>query len=50
MRDRLAALLFRAGFRLASDRHAWWLFEVQRDYWTGARGRAVLRRLARGGG
>ena len=32
-RERLAALLFRWGFRLCSDAHARWLYRVQRDYY-----------------
>lgn len=44
-RDRLGARLIRWGFRLVSDRHAYLLYRFQCDYWTGERGRAVLRRL-----
>jgi hypothetical protein len=33
VRDRVAGLLFRCALRLASDRHAYWLFAVQREYW-----------------
>jgi hypothetical protein len=35
MRDRLAGVLFRWAFRLASDAHARWLFDVQARYWEG---------------
>lgn len=46
MRERLGAWLIRLGLRLISDRHAWWLYQVQRDYWTGEQGRRVLIALA----
>ena len=44
-RERVGALLIRLGLRLISDRHAWWLYQQQRDYWTSARGQRVLAAL-----
>lgn len=50
MKERLASLLFRAAFHLASNRHAYWLYRVQRLYWEGSAGREVRRRLEDGDG
>jgi hypothetical protein len=48
LRERLGARLLVWGLRLISDRHAWWFYRQQQDYWTSARGMATLRRIEGG--